>query len=188
MLILASASPRRRELLNQIHCKFVCRPADCAEITFQQEKNPVSLVRQNAVLKAIAAVIEDNKDEVVLGADTVVACDGQIYGKPKDDKEAFSMLKNLSGRTHQVYTGIALVYSGQIYHDVAVTDVTMKKMTDEEIRRYIRSGEPRGKAGAYAIQGLASVFVEKINGCYFNVVGLPLSRLYDLAKKADVKL
>lgn len=98
------------------------------------------------------------------------------------------MLKSLSSRTHQVYTGIALIHNGKIFHDVTVTDVTMKKITDEEIKRYISSGEPHGKAGAYAIQGLASVFISKINGCYFNVVGLPLSALYDLAKKADVKL
>lgn len=188
MLILASASPRRSELLNQINCKFVCRPTDCAEISPSQENNPEELVKQNAILKATAAIIAENKNEVILGADTVVAYDGQIYGKPKDDDEAYFMLKNLSGHTHQVYTGIALVCGEKIYYDVAVTDVTMKELTDEEIHSYIKSGEPHGKAGAYAIQGLASVFIKKINGCYFNVVGLPLSCLYDLAKKADVKL
>ena len=188
MLILASASPRRRELLTQINCNFVCRPTDCAEISSEQEKNPAKLVKQNAILKALAAVDKNKPSEIILGADTVVACNEQIYGKPKDDTEAFSMLKSLSSRTHQVYTGIALIHNGKIFHDVTVTDVTMKKITDEEIKRYISSGEPHGKAGAYAIQGLASVFISKINGCYFNVVGLPLSALYDLAKKADVKL
>ena len=188
MLILASASPRRRELLTQINCNFVCRVADCTEISPAQEKNPAKLVKQNAILKALAAVDSNKPDEIILGADTVVACGSQIYGKPKDDTDAFSMLKSLSGRTHQVYTGIALVRGGEIFHDVITTDVTMKELSDEEINRYIASGEPRGKAGAYAIQGLASVFIKKINGCYFNVVGLPLSALYDLAKKADVSL
>lgn len=188
MIVLASASPRRRELLTQINCNFVCRPTDCEEISPQQEPNPAKLVEQNAVLKALSAVDKNSPQEIILGADTVVAYKKQIYGKPKDEAEAFSMLKNLAGHTHQVYTGIALIHNGKIFHDIAVTDVTMKEITDTEIKRYIASGEPYGKAGSYAIQGLASVFISKINGCYFNVVGLPLSCLYDLAKKADVSL
>lgn len=160
MLILASSSPRRKELLAQIGCKFVCRPSSCEELTFRDEPNPQKLVMQNAILKAKASVDNHHKDEIILGSDTVVALDNKIYGKPKDDNDAFCMLKNLSGKTHQVCTGIALIKNGKIFSD----------------------------AGAYAIQGLASIFIEKINGCYFNVVGLPLNCLYNLCKKADVDL
>jgi septum formation protein len=166
MLILASSSPRRKELLAQIGCKFVCRPSSCEELTFRDEPNPQKLVMQNAILKAKASV--DNHH--------------------KDDNDAFCMLKNLSGKTHQVCTGIALIKNGKIFSDVCTTDVTMKNLSDEEILNYIQTKEPQDKAGAYAIQGLASIFIEKINGCYFNVVGLPLNCLYNLCKKADVDL
>ncbi|WP_296899563.1 Maf family protein [uncultured Megamonas sp.] len=188
MLILASASPRRKELLEQIHCKFLCRPSSCDELTAIDEPNPQKLVIQNAILKAKASVDKNNPNEVILGSDTVVALNNTIYGKPRDDQEAFSMLKNLSGKTHQVCTGIALIKNGQIFSDVCITDVTMKSLSDEEILNYIQTKEPQDKAGAYAIQGLASIFIEKINGCYFNVVGLPLNCLYNLCKKADVDL
>ena len=158
MLVLASSSPRRKELLSQIGCKFVCRPSSCEELTFCDEPNPQKLVMQNAILKA------------------------------KADNDAFCMLKNLSGKTHQVCTGVALIKNGKIFSDVCTTDVTMKNLSDEEILNYIKTKEPQDKAGAYAIQGLASIFIEKINGCYFNVVGLPLNCLYNLCKKADVDL
>lgn len=143
---------------------------------------------QNAILKAKASVDNHHKDEIILGSDTVVALDNKIYGKPKNDNDAFCMLKNLSGKTHQVCTGIALIKNGKIFSDVCTTDVTMKNLSDEEILNYIKTKEPQDKAGAYAIQGLASIFIEKINGCYFNVVGLPLNCLYNLCKKADVDL
>ena len=188
MLILASASPRRKELLNQINCEFVCRPSRCVELTAQDEPNPQKLVKSNAILKAKASINPLDCTEIILGADTVVSLNDTIYGKPNDDKEAFMMLKNLSGKIHQVYTGIALIKNGEVFTDVCVTDVTIKELSDEEILNYIKTKEPSDKAGAYAIQGLFSVFVEKINGCYFNVVGLPLSCLYNLAKQADVCL
>ena len=190
MLILASNSPRRKELLEQVHCKFICRPANSKELSAKDEPNPQKLVMENARLKATASIDDVTEDDVILGADTVVFFNGEIYGKPKDDIDAFKMLKNLSGKVHQVYTGIA-IYSGKdkkLYQDVATTDVYMKDLSDEEINEYIKSGEPSDKAGAYAIQGLASVFVQKINGCYFNVVGLPLNCLYNLLKKADIHL
>lgn len=188
MLILASASPRRKELLAQINCKFICRPSSCEELTFKDEPNPKELVKKNAILKAKASLNKNNPNEIILGSDTVVALNNIIYGKPHDEKEAFSMLKNLSGKTHQVHTGIALIKNEQIFSDVCTTDVTMKSLSDQEILNYIQTKEPQDKAGAYAIQGLASIFIEKINGCYFNVVGLPLNCLYNLCKKADVDL
>ena len=188
MLILASASPRRKELLTQINCKFTARPSNAPELSFKDEPNPEKLVMENAKLKATASVLPQNKDEIVLGFDTLVYHNGKIFGKPKDDEEAFAMLKNLSGDTHQVYTGVALIYKDKIYQDFAKTDVTMQNLTDGEIWRYIKTGEPKGKAGAYAIQGIASVFITKIMGCYSNVVGLPLNCLYNLAKKADINL
>ena len=113
MLVLASSSPRRKELLSQIGCKFVCRPSSCEELTFRDEPNPQKLVMQNAILKAKASVDNHHKDEIILGSDTVVALDNKIYGKPKDDNDAFCMLKNLSGKTHQVCTGIALIKNGK---------------------------------------------------------------------------
>ena len=189
MLILASASPRRSELLRQINCEFICRPASCREITAAEEPNPLELVTKNAILKAQAAFDPARAaDDIVLGADTVVACGGRIFGKPHDDDEAAQMLRALSGRTHQVCTGIALVKGGAIWHDAAITDVVMKELGDEEIASYVRSGEPRDKAGAYAVQGLAAVFIKKIDGSYSNVVGLPLNCLYELMQKAGVPL
>lgn len=188
MIILASSSPRRKELLTQINCQFICRATPCTELTAKDEPNPLELVRKNAILKATASIDKNNPSEIILGSDTVVSLNNTIYGKPHDDKEAFIMLKNLSGKTHQVYTGIALIKNQQVFSDVAKTDVKMKKLTDEEILHYIASKEPHDKAGAYAIQGLASIFIEKINGCYFNVVGLPLNCLYNLCQQADVKL
>lgn len=194
MLILASNSPRRRELLQQISCDFICYPSNAPEISAEEEPNPQKLVQQNAVLKAKATVDSldkstyDLEKTAVLGADTIVFYNGKIFGKPHNNEDAFNMLKTLSGKTHQVYTGIALCKNNMILQDFCVTDVTMKTLSDEEIRKYIDSGEPQGKAGAYAIQGLASVFIEKINGCYFNVVGLPLNCLYNLVQKADIQL
>lgn len=188
MIILASSSPRRKELLQQIGCKFICRPSECKELTSVDEQNPQKLVAQNAILKATASIDPSSPQEIILGSDTVVALDNIIYGKPKNNEDAYTMLKNLSGKTHQVYTGIALIKNHEIFSDVCVTDVTMKELSDKEIHQYIATKEPLDKAGSYAIQGLASIFIEKINGCYFNVVGLPLNSLYTLCQKAGVNL
>lgn len=187
MLILASASPRRSELLSQIDCKFICRPSSAPELSFKDEPNPAKLVMKNATLKASASD-EQNPQEIILGFDTIVYHKGKIFGKPQDDSDAFSMLKDLAGDTHEVYTGVALIAQGKIYHDFAVTKVSMQDLSDEEINNYIKTGEPKDKAGAYAIQGFASVFITKIEGCYSNVVGLPLNCLYNLAKKAEINL
>lgn len=184
MILLASGSPRRRELLTQIGAEFTVEPSAAKEI-----KNglPSVVVKENALLKAKNAAAK-HKNTWVLGADTVVALDGKVYGKPVDKNNAISMLHALSGRTHEVYTGIALVYNDKIWQDFAMTGVEISSMTDKEIKTYLKRGEPMDKAGAYAIQGKFAVFVKKIEGSYSNVVGLPLSKLYELCKKAGCVL
>lgn len=184
MLILASASPRRQELLRQIACEFCVMASHAAE-EHRQDALPEELVARNALAKAQAVAAEHSQD-VVLGADTTVALDGRIYGKPAARQEAAEMLRALSGRRHDVYTGIALVKDGVSWVDVERTRVYFSALTDDQIECYIDSGEPMDKAGAYAIQGLASMFIVKIEGCYSNVVGLPLYRLVQLFKKAGI--
>ena len=186
MIILASASPRRQELLQQIGCSFRCITSDACEIE-RQDISPQELVIHNARLKA-AAVAGRESNLPVLGADTVVCLAGEIFGKPTDHLQARQMLRALSGRWHEVCTGIALVNKGQIWTDAVTTRVRFAKLDDATIERYAASGEPDDKAGAYAIQGQAAAFIEGIEGCYSNVVGLPLERLTKLAKKAGIEL
>ncbi len=178
MFVLASASPRRRELLTQIGLTFDVEAAEIDE-TPQLAENPVRYVERLAHHKA-AAVFARRRDQsrlVVLGADTTVLCDGQMLGKPRDEADAARILRLLSGKTHQVITGIALVTATALQVAAEVTEVRMIGLTDQQIADYIAFGEPMGKAGAYAIQGRAARFIPRIEGCYFNVVGLPLARL-----------
>lgn len=186
MIILASGSPRRKELLEQVGASFVVSVSDAAEES-SDRLEPEELVRINAVAKA-KAVAAEYPEKPVLGADTVVSLDGHTYGKPCDKNEACRMLENFSGRTHQVSTGIAMVVKGEIYTDVVTTKVTFGAMSQEEISRYVETGEPMDKAGAYAVQGIAARFIEKIEGSYSNVVGLPLHAVTQLARKAGVDL
>ncbi len=175
-IVLASGSPRRRELLIQAGIEYVVDPADIEEIT--KETLPSKVVEDLSRQKALA-VAASHKGEVVLAADTVVAFDDKILGKPADEEDAFKMLTVLSGRTHQVYTGVTIVReSGAIKTFSECTEVKMYDNTPEQIRSYIASKEPMDKAGAYGIQGLGAVLVEKIEGDYNNVVGLPLARVY----------
>ena len=186
MIILASGSPRRKELLEQVGASFVVSVSDAAEES-SDRLEPEELVRINAVATA-KAVAAEYPEKPVLGADTVVSLDGHTYGKPCDKNEACRMLENFSGRTHQVSTGIAMVVKGEIYTDVVTTKVTFGAMSQEEISRYVETGEPLDKAGAYAVQGIAARFIEKIEGSYSNVVGLPLYAVTQLARKAGVDL
>lgn len=176
-IILASASPRRRELLRQAGIPFEVIPGDVPEHE-RSADTPEALARLLAEEKA-QAVAGGIEDGLVLGADTIVVVDGKVLGKPADAADAAGMLRLLAGRTHQVITGVALVERRQgqsagtdVQH--AVTDVTFLPWTEEDIAAYTATGEPLDKAGAYAIQGYASVLIEGIRGCYFNVVGLPL--------------
>jgi septum formation protein len=182
MLILASASPRRRDLLEQIGLTFEIETADIDE-TPQLAEDPMGYTRRLAEHKAAAVMAKlakrrDPARLVVLGADTTVVCTGQILGKPVDEADAARMLRLLAGRTHQVITGVALVSGmGAPLVEAEVTEVVVNPLTDKEIADYVATGEPMGKAGAYAIQGRAARFIPRIEGCYFNVVGLPLARV-----------
>ena len=182
MLILASTSPRRRELLLAAGIDHIVRPANVPELRRANEP-PVEFVCRLAAEKAQS--ISPGPGEIVLGADTVVCLDQQIFGKPADDTEVGRILRRLSGRTHLVYTGIHLRSQTHAVTDHAVTEVEFAELTDGEIERYTRSGEGRDKAGAYAIQGLASKFVRGIRGCYHNVVGLPVSLVYSHLKSLN---
>lgn len=181
-IILASASPRRIELLKQFNIEFDTIPSDIHEIIRRNEK-PKQAVMSLALEKALQ-VSNKAPEALVIASDTVVYFD-EILGKPNDYDEAFSMLKKLSGRTHEVYTGIALLndYSKLKVIDYEVTKVTFNKLSDDDIKDYLLTGEAFDKAGAYGIQGFGALLVNKIEGDYFNVMGLPLSKLNVLLKK-----
>lgn len=182
-LILASCSPRRRELIKYIGAPYECISVDADESCFS--KNPAVAVCEISSKKAVAAlddVKELEEEQVIIGADTIVVCDGKILGKPENPTHAKHMLKMLSGRTHQVYTGITLLYKkeGKMLQKVfsECTDVEIEKLTDSEIEEYIAVNEYGDKAGSYAIQGVFSAHVKGIKGDYNNVVGFPVARLY----------
>lgn len=174
-LVLASGSPRRRDLLASLGLDFEVRPVDVDE-TPRSGERPAALVERLAREKAAA---HSARGEIVLGADTVVVLDDEILGKPADPDEAERMLSRLSGREHEVLTGIAVLEaaSGRMVSAVDRTLVAVTRLADDRIRWYIATGEPMDKAGSYAIQGLGSTLVESIRGNYTNVVGLPLPRL-----------
>lgn len=202
-IILASASPRRKELLSQIGFSFAVITSDAEEVT--KSKLPREMVEELSFLKA-RDVFEklspmEQKENMIIGADTVVACDGKVLGKPKDKQQAFEMLSMLRGREHQVYTGVTLLKAGNVkgaaehskkqknketetagaYERMTFyeeTTVHVYPMSEEEIWNYIETGEPMDKAGSYGIQGKFAAFIKGIEGDYFNVVGLPVGRLY----------
>ena len=175
MLVLASMSPRRSEILRQAGIPFTVRPVEVDETPLAGE-SPRAYVERLAVAKALAAPAAPH--ETVLAADTTVTIDGLLLAKPADAADARRMLALLSGRRHDVLTGICLRQGDTVIRDCASTAVWFQPLAAAEIDAYVASGEPDGKAGAYAIQGLASKFVEKIEGCYFNVMGLPVSLVY----------
>ena len=171
MLILASQSPRRSEILRQAGIQFVARPANVDETVLTGEP-PAAYVRRVAQEKA--AAVEAGPSDIVLGADTVVVIDRQILGKPGSQADALRMLEMLSGREHAVLTGICLRCAQETIVDVAETRVWFMPLNRSELEEYVATGEPMDKAGAYAIQGLASKFIQRIEGSYSNVVGLPI--------------
>ena len=178
MLVLASASPRRQELLRNAGFAFEVQPADIPENVLPGEdakKYAERLAREKAL-----AVSLQHPHDTVLGADTIVAVDGQLLGKPANSADAARMLHLLSGRDHEVITGICLVVKGQPFVASETTRVTVDRITDKEIADYVATGEPMDKAGAYAIQGIASRWIPRIEGDYSNVVGLPVALVYRL--------
>ena len=181
MLILASASSRRHDLLSSAGIAHVVRPSPVPE-EWNPGESPVAFVQRLAREKASSA--QCSAADVVLGADTIVCIENQILGKPRDMEDAARMLRLLSGRQHAVHTGICLRSGrGSVITDVATTSVWFAKLSEQEISEYTRSGEPAGKAGGYAVQGLASKFVVSLEGSYQNVVGLPVSLVYQLLKE-----
>lgn len=186
-IILASASPRRQELLTQIGCAFQVEASDIVEDN-EQPMAPAELAVTLAKAKALDVAAKNVSDHVIIGADTIVVLDGQIYGKPLDVDDARRMLTDLSGNEHHVITGVAVVKGSQTWVDFAVTVVKFRTLSAIEIERYLSTGEPLDKAGSYGIQGKGALLVESISGCYSNVVGLPLATLGQLLKKAGVEL
>jgi len=178
-LVLASQSPRRSELLTTAGIPFTVRVREVEEIRAPGEP-PDTYARRLARAKAEAAW--EGRDEIVLGADTIVVLDQQVLEKPRDAADARGMLERLAGREHTVITAICLRLLGGVHVDSTATRVRFAPLTESEIADYVASGEPMDKAGAYAIQGLASKFVERVEGCYFNVIGLPLSQVYRYLK------
>lgn len=173
MIILASKSPRRRELMKYITGDFICRAAEVDE-TLPEGISPADAV---IYLSDIKASPFKNGNDTVIGADTVVAIDGKILGKPENADSAREMLRLLSGKEHSVFTGVTVIKGEKKESFFAETKVKFFELSDEEIERYIETGEPFDKAGAYGIQGFGCLLVEEINGDYFNVVGLPVSKL-----------
>lgn len=184
-LVLASQSPRRAEILRGVGGEFEAVAANIDE-TRRESEDAVSYVKRLAQAKAETVAKRISKQGLVLGADTVVVIDGEILGQPRDDDDARRMLKLLSGKWHEVLTGLALLRSGEVPRvlvDHQTTRVQFCEMSAEEIDWYVSTGEPDGKAGAYAIQGRGALFIRKIQGDYFNVVGLPLRLVYELSRR-----
>ena len=179
-LILASASPRRKELLGLFHVPFLIRVADIDE-TMDQTASPAEEVGRVSRRKAFAVPREP--DDVVIAADTIVVCAGRILGKPHSPEEAVETLKLLSGRDHQVMTGVTVVRGNQAETFTEVTDLHFRELTEKEIHAYVATGEPMDKAGSYGIQGGAALFADKMVGDYYNVMGLPVCRLGQLLRE-----
>lgn len=187
-IILASASPRRSELLQGLGLAFHIHPSEADEVIAEGTK-PDDAVKLLSLLKA-QSVASHYNEGIVIGSDTIVVCDGSILGKPHNDEDALRMLSLLQGRSHFVYSGITIVDASTGLYRVAYsrTEVWMKQLTEHILQRYILTGEPRDKAGSYAIQGYGATLVERIDGDYFTVVGLPLRLLSDMLIEFDVHI
>ena len=186
-IVLASGSPRRRELLSMLGAELEIRPA-AGEENVGDSKDPEEIVCRLSAAKAREVAALYPAQETVVAADTIVWCDGRVFGKPADAAEAASMLGALSGRSHEVYTGVTVISGGRELCSAECTRVRFRELCPEEINAYIATGEPMDKAGAYGIQGKASLFVEGIDGDYFNVMGLPLCKLGKMLSELGVHL
>lgn len=185
-IILASKSPRRKELLESIGLKFEIMDSNFDESKVEYDGTYIGLVEALAYGKA--KNVSDRVGEgIIIGADTIVALEDRVYGKAKNLEDAFGMLSSLSNRTHRVITGVSIIdnYSGKVLNDYEVTEVTFNKLTEDEIMSYLKSRDYEGKAGAYGIQSKGAVLVKRIEGCYSNVVGLPLSKVCSMLKSLN---
>ena len=185
---LASHSPRRKEILQRVGIDFEIVPRKPVDETITSYDEPANFAETLARKKVQNAILQDGISGIVLGFDTIVYIDGEILGKPKNETEARNYLKKLSGKWHTVYTGVAAleIISGEISSSVERTNVLFSELSEDEIDAYIRSGEPMDKAGAYGIQELGALLVEKVDGCFYNVVGLPLLCLTDVLKVFNI--
>ena len=182
-IVLASGSPRRKELLEMLGFKDMLIIPARGEETAPEDAAPDVIVKTLSAAKAKEVAAQRDREDIIIAADTIVWSNGRMLGKPRDEQEAFRMLSELSGKTHEVYTGVSVIKGDAAISEYEKTYVTFRKISDDEIKAYIKTGEPMDKAGAYGIQGKASIFVERIEGDYFNVVGLPLCRLNEILKK-----
>lgn len=182
-LVLASQSPRRKELLEKIVPSFILDPADVDEF-IDNTKDLKEEIKRLAQKKA-SAVLERHPNAVVIGSDTIVVVDQEVLGKPKDENDAKCMLRKLSGRAHEVMTGLCVMSNKKTFVDVSISKVTFANMTDDEIDAYIATKECDDKAGAYAIQGYGGKYIESIEGDYYTIMGLPLNMLYEEFKNIE---
>ena len=179
-LILASGSPRRKEILNYLNIPFEVIISSFEEKI--DEKKPLEEEIKRLSEGKASTVFKDNKDAIVIGADTIVTINNKVLGKPKDKEDAYQMLKLLSGNKHIVITGVTIISEEKIDTFASVSDVYFNKLTDKEINDYIATNEPMDKAGAYAIQGIGSKFINKIDGDYYSIMGLPINEIYKRLK------
>jgi len=187
-IILASGSPRRRELLKMIGIKNFTVIPDKTEEIFASGLTPEQSVCKTALQKAKNVSKQCSKEDLIIAADTEVYLDGMHFGKPKDKEDAEDMLKKLSGRRHTVYTGIALIFGDDIITSAESTEVYFRQLSDKEITNYVRTGEPLDKAGAYGAQGMGAVFIERLEGDFFNVMGLPVCKLTIMLRSLGVEI
>lgn len=186
---LASSSPRRKELLQQLHVNFCCLDSQVDE-SRQAEESPLDYVKRMAEIKSQAGWCHPHRkyECPVIGADTSILLANDIIGKPEDDRHAFQILQRLSGTTHQVVTAVSLVKGNLQLSDVSISEVTLRELRSSEIQAYVETGEPRDKAGAYAIQGVGAVFVNRLQGSYSGVMGLPLFETAELLARMGVHI
>lgn len=185
-IILASQSPRRKELLERMGIRsFKTHAPNIDEHVFDGLP-PEELVRKLSAEKALAVAVHGGHGDLIIAADTVVALDGTVLGKPEDELDAFRMLSTLSGMRHQVYTGITVCHDGACITEHEVTDVYFRDLSEQELEQYVKTGEPMDKAGGYGIQGYGALLVERITGDYYNVMGLPVCRLGQILARCGV--
>ena len=187
-IVLASASPRRRQLMEMLGVKELRIVPARGEERAPGASGPEELVKALSAAKAREVALSCEPGDLVIGADTIVWVDGRVFGKPKSRAEAAAMLRTLSGRTHEVFTGVTVVVGGRAYSEAERSEVRFRALSEREIAAYVDGGEPMDKAGAYGAQGKAALFVEGIDGDFFNVMGLPLCRLGQMLHKLGVEL